>query len=76
MSANSLVTKEETAKQRNVSKVLRISPGKPLPTWPIAYYERKGMGGISEDLVSLWGSCKKKRFAGLSKIERESVYRF
>ena len=58
MPANSLVTKEEKAKQHNVAKDLRISPGKPLPKGSIGSYQRKDMGEIAEDLLSLWGIVK------------------
>ena len=58
MSANSLITKEEKAKQYNMEKVPLARPGRPLSKGPIASYKRKDSGGIAEDLVSLWGKVK------------------
>ena len=50
--------KKKKAKQYNVSKVLRISPGNPLHKGSRASYKRKDMGGIADGLVALWEIAK------------------
>ena len=50
-SAESLITQEETDRQRNIQNALRIRDGEPLPKGPLAPYKRKDMGEISENLV-------------------------
>ena len=52
MSAESLITQEEKAKQRNISNAPIISAGGHLSKGSLASYKRKDMGGISESLVS------------------------
>ena len=70
MSANSLITKEEKAKQYNAGQDLRARPGKPLSKGSLAAYQRKDSGEIAEDLVSLWEKVKKNDPPAYRKIER------